>query len=132
MPDVPYRLLAKPGEPALVTLDAYQRQGGYTALRQALATLSPEQVLDEIRTARLRGRGGAGVLTAEKLAIVARAPEGARYIVCNAYDADPRSLIARTLLSQTPHAVIEGMMLAGYAAGATEGFLYVRGDHEVA
>jgi NADH-quinone oxidoreductase subunit F len=128
----PYRLLGAPDEPALTTLDAYQRQGGYAALRQALATLSPEQILDEIRAAKLRGRGGAGVLTAEKLAIVARAPEVSRYLVCNAYDADPRSLIARTLLSRYPHAVIEGMALAAYAASATEGFLYVRGDRAVA
>lgn len=134
MPDAraPYRLLGAPDEPALTTLDAYQRQGGYAALRQALATLSPEQILDEIRAAKLRGRGGAGVLTAEKLAIVARAPEATRYLVCNAYDADPRSLIARTLLSRYPHAVIEGMALAAYAVGATEGFLYVRGDRAVA
>ena len=136
MPDgpAPYRILGAtgPGHPALTSLDAYRQQGGYTPLRQALTTLTPEQVLDEIRAAHLRGRGGAGVLTAEKLAIMARAPEVSRYLVCNAYDADPRSLVARTLLSQNPHAVIEGMVLAAYAIGATEGFLYVRGDREVA
>jgi NADH:ubiquinone oxidoreductase subunit F (NADH-binding) len=138
VPEAPYRILiatsagAAGGSAALTTLDAYRQQGGYTALRQALTTLTPVQVLEEIRAAHLRGRGGAGVLTAEKLAIMARAPEALKYLVCNAYDADPRSLIASTLLSQNPHAVIEGMILAGYAIGASEGFLYMRGDRDVA
>ena len=135
MPDgsAPYRILGSgPGQPPLTALDAYRQQGGYAALRQALTTLSPEQVLKEIDDAQLRGRGGGGVDTGKKLDLVARAPEVTKYLVCNAYDADPRSLIASTLLSQNPHAVIEGMVLAGYAIGATEGFLYVRGDREVA
>ncbi len=130
MPDSSYRLLDAADAPALLAFDAYRKQGGYVALQQALAQLSPAQVVDEVRAAGLRGRGGAGVLTAEKLALAQRAAEDPKYLICNAYDADPRSLISRTLLARNPHLVIEGMALAGYAIGATEGYLYVRGEHK--
>lgn len=126
MPDTPYRLLGKPGSPAPVTFDAYRQEGGYAALQQASSTLSPEQVVAEVRASGLRGRGGAGVLTAEKLKLAARSAEESKYVICNAYDADPRSRISATLLSRNPHHVIEGLILAGYAIGASEGFLYVR------
>ena len=132
MPETHYRLLGNPGDPAATTLADYQKRGGYVALRQALTTLTPAQALDEIRAANLRGRGGAGVLTAEKMALVARSEESERFLVCNAYDADPRSLIARTLLTRSPHLVIEGMALAAYAVGAHEAFLYIRGDTALA
>lgn len=127
MPDTPFRLLGRPDAPAPVTFDAYHQEGGYTALRQALTTLTTEQVVAEVRAAGLRGRGGAGVLTAEKLTLAGRSAEEPKYLICNAYDADPRSLISRTLLARAPHRVIEGMALAAYAVGASEGFLYMRG-----
>ena len=127
MPDTPFRLLGRSDTPAPVTLDAYRQEGGYAALRQALTTMTPEQVIGDVRAAGLRGRGGAGVLTAEKLTIAARSPEGPKYLIANAYDADPRSKISRALLARTPHRVIEGMALAAFAAGASEGFLYMRG-----
>ena len=122
------RLLPKSGQPAPVTLEAYRRQGGYQALERALKQLSPELVLGEIRQARLRGRGGAGVMTAEKIALVGRSAEDQKYVVCNAYDADPRARISSTLLSQNPHLVIEGIALAAYTVGASEAFLYLRGS----
>ncbi|MEO7074540.1 MAG: NADH-ubiquinone oxidoreductase-F iron-sulfur binding region domain-containing protein, partial [Ktedonobacterales bacterium] len=109
-----------------LTLDAYRQQGGYAALRKALSDLSPAQVIGQISDSGLRGRGGAGVLAAEKLKLVARADSADRYLVCNAYDADDRSLISATLLARNPHAVLEGMALAAYAIGAHEGYLYVR------
>ena len=130
MPDSSYRLLDAADAPPLLAFDAYRKQGGYVALQQALAQLSPTQVVGEVRAAGLRGRGGAGVLTAEKLALAQRAPEDPKYLICNAYDADPRSLISRTLLARNPHLVIEGMALAGYAIGASEGYLYVRGEQK--
>jgi NADH:ubiquinone oxidoreductase subunit F (NADH-binding) len=126
--DAQFRLL-QPGAPALATLDAYHRQGGYTALQKSVTQMTPEKVLVELDVAKLRGRGGAGVLTDKKLALIAAAPGAMKYVVCNAYDADHRSLIAHTLLQQNPHLVIEGMALAAYATGATEGFLYMRGEH---
>ena len=126
MPDTPYRLLGAAGSSASLAFDAYRQEGGYAALQQALSALSPAQVVAEVRTAGLRGRGGAGVLTAEKLTLAARSASTPKYVICNAYDADPRSRLSSTLLAYSPHRVIEGMILAGYATGATEGFLYVR------
>jgi NADH-quinone oxidoreductase subunit F len=128
VPDPQYRLLGQPGEPALTAFDDYRQQGGYTALQQALTTLTPEQVIEEVRTAGLRGRGGAGVITAEKLTLLKRADEEPKYLICNAYDADPRSLISRTLLARNPHLVVEGIALAAFATGVTETFLYMRGQ----
>lgn len=132
MPDTSYRLLGKPGDAALTTVAAYRQEGGYVALQRAVSQMSPDQVLGEIRTASLRGRGGGGVLTAEKLAIVGRAGDDQKYLVCNAYDADPRSLISHALLARSPHLVIEGIALAAYVAGASEAFLYMRADKALA
>lgn len=132
MPDTSYRLLGKPGDTTLTTVAAYRKEGGYVALQRAVSQMSPDQVLGEIRAASLRGRGGGGVLTAEKLAIVGRAVDDQKYVVCNAYDADPRSLISRTLLERSPHLVIEGIALAAYVVGASEAFLYMRADKALA
>ncbi|HEX9069337.1 MAG TPA: NADH-ubiquinone oxidoreductase-F iron-sulfur binding region domain-containing protein [Ktedonobacterales bacterium] len=126
------RVLLAPGKGPLTTVDDYTRAGGYAALRKALADpQGPQAVLDEISVAQMRGRGGAGVLTAEKLKLVARAA-GDKYLICNAYDADDKSLIASTLLEQNPHQIIEGMALAGLATGATEGYLYMRASRTAA
>jgi NADH:ubiquinone oxidoreductase subunit F (NADH-binding) len=119
------RLLGASDSP-ITTFAAYTKQGGYAALRQALANMTPEQVIDEIRAASLRGRGGAGVLAAEKLSLVARANAENKYLVCNAYDADPRSRAGETLLARNPFLVLEGMALAAFATGAREAYLYVR------
>src|SRR5262249_11790081 len=112
-PSATQGLLLRPGQAPLDTVQAYQAASGYVALRQAL-TLRPGQVIEEARAAQLRGRGGAGVLAAEKLLLVAQADADAKYLVCNAYDADARSLVAATLLEQTPHLIVEGMALAAY------------------
>jgi NADH:ubiquinone oxidoreductase subunit F (NADH-binding) len=127
--DIENRLLIDAAEPALTAVEAYRRRGGYTALQRALGGMTPAQVLGELRDAGLRGRGGAGVLTAEKLNLVAQARDDVKYVICNAYDADPRSAISRTLLARNPHLVIEGLTLAAYTAGASEGFLFMRAAH---
>ncbi|HEX6122149.1 MAG TPA: NADH-ubiquinone oxidoreductase-F iron-sulfur binding region domain-containing protein [Ktedonobacterales bacterium] len=129
MPEKQSSLLGAPGQ-SLASLGAYQQQGGYTALRQALAGPGPLPVLGEMRAAGLRGRGGAGVLAAEKLALVARSASETRFLICNAYDADARSRNAEALLERNPHVVIEGMILAGFAAGIHEGYLYLRGSRQ--
>ena len=97
MPETQSYLLTTSG-PALTSFDAYAQQGGFTSLRQALTTMTPAQLLGELRAAGLRGRGGAGVLTAEKLKLVAQAVADEKYLVCNAYDADMRSAVASSLL----------------------------------
>lgn len=130
MPDTGSQLLGDPNGPPRVTVEDYRRAGGYVALQRALSGMSPAQVIADVRTAGLRGRGGAGVLTAEKLRLVGNAADDDKYVVCNAYDADARSLISRTVLARDPHRVIEGLVLAAYAVGAREAYIFMRGAHE--
>jgi NADH-quinone oxidoreductase subunit F len=121
------RLLSDAAQAPGASVSAYQGRGGYAALHRALGgELTPAQVIGEVRASGLRGRGGAGVLTAEKLALVAQRADTTRYVVANAYDADERSAISRTLLTRDPHRVIEGILLAAYAVGAREAFLFMR------
>ena len=131
MPDTSTSLLVADGNAALTSYAAYTQHGGYQALRKALGQMSPAEVIAEINAAGLRGRGGSGVATASKMAQVAASREEQRYVVCNAYDADPRSLAAQALLERNPHAVLEGIILAAYAVGATEAFLYLRSTREI-
>jgi NADH:ubiquinone oxidoreductase subunit F (NADH-binding) len=119
-----YRLLQRTGAPDVRTLNAYRATGGYAALEQAIRELSPEHVVQQVVDAKLRGRGGAGRLTGEKWRLVRRSLDEQKYVICNAYDADPRSLVARSLLEHNPHQVIEGILLAAYAVGASEAYLF--------
>lgn len=126
MPEIEYRVIRRRGELDVRSLDAYRRIGGYTALERAIREQSPEQVVQQVLTAKLRGRGGAGRLTGEKWRVVRAQEDQSRYVICNAYDADPRSWAARSLLERNPHQVIEGIVLAAYAVGAQEAFLFTR------
>ncbi len=124
--DTSYRVLRRRGEPDVRSLDAYRRAGGYRALEKAIREQTPEQMIQQVADAKLRGRGGAGRLAAEKWRIVRRSDEEQRYVICNAYDADPRAWAARSLLERNPHQVIEGIVLAAYAVGASEAYLFTR------
>jgi NADH:ubiquinone oxidoreductase subunit F (NADH-binding) len=124
--DSAYRLIRRRGEQDVRSLDSYRRPGGYSALEKAVREQTPEQVVQEVLDATLRGRGGAGRLTAEKWRIVRRQDDPIKYVICNAYDADPRSWAARSMLERNPHQVIEGIMLAAYAVGASEAYLFTR------
>ena len=126
MPELEHALLRHSGAPSVRALNEYRRAGGYTALARALRDLTPDQVVEEVRRSGLRGRGGAGVPVADKWAIAAAEPDATKYVICNAYDADPTSRISRTLLEQNPHQVIEGIALAAYAVGAQEAYLFTR------
>src|SRR3989440_10606692 len=121
-----YRVLRRRGEPDVRSLDAYRRAGGYTALETAIREQTPEQIIQQVIDAKLRGRGGAGRLTGEKWRIVRNIDDNQKYVICNAYDADPRAWAARSLLERNPHQVIEGIVLAAYAVGATEAYLFTR------
>src|SRR5450759_1615 len=121
-----YRVLRRRGEPDVRSLDAYRRAGGYTALDTALREQTPGQIIEQVVDAKLRGRGGAGRLTGEKWRIVRNTDDTHKYVICNAYDADPRALAARSLLERNPHQVIEGIVLAAYAVGASEAYLFTR------
>ncbi|MDQ6659715.1 MAG: NADH-quinone oxidoreductase subunit F [Chloroflexota bacterium] len=124
--DTTYRLLRRRGEPDVRLLDAYRRNGGYAALEKAFQHSTPEQIIQEVIDAKLRGLGGAGRLTGEKWRIVRNTDDNEKYVICNAYDADPRAMVARTLLERNPHQVIEGIILAAYAVGASEAYLFTR------
>jgi NADH:ubiquinone oxidoreductase subunit F (NADH-binding) len=130
MPDFEYRVIRRRGELDVRSLDAYRRTGGYTALEKAIREQSPEQLVQQVLDAKLRGRGGAGRLTGEKWRVVRRQEDLSRYVICNAYDADPRSWAARSLLERNPHQVIEGIILAAYAVGAQEAYLFTRSLYE--
>jgi len=128
MPNVEnsYRVLRRAEDPDVRSLDAYRNVGGYAALEKAIRQQSPEQIIRQVTDAKLRGRGGAGRLAGEKWRIVRETLDDQKYVICNAYDADPRSYAVRTVLAQNPHQVIEGIILAAYAVGASEAYLFTR------
>jgi NADH-quinone oxidoreductase subunit F len=115
-------------EPGRATLDGYRRTGGYRALEQALGS-TPEALLDTLEKSGLAGRGGAGFPTARKWRAVREAPGGPRTVVCNADEGEPGCFKDRVLMDHDPHAVLEGMLLAGFATGAPRGFLYLRYEY---
>ena len=124
--DASYRVIRRRGEPDVRSLEAYRRAGGYAALEKAIREQPPAQIIQQVLDAQLRGRGGAGRPTGEKWRIVRQQPDETRYVICNAYDADEHSLAARALLERNPHQVIEGIVLAAYAVGASEAYLFTR------
>ncbi len=122
-------LLSRFGK-ALADLGAAREAGVYGALEAALGG-DPQRVIDEVKASQLRGRGGAGFPAGLKLQTVRDAPteDGQRYLVCNADEGDAGAFIDKELLEQAPHTVLEGMILAAYAVGASRGFIYLRGEY---
>jgi len=106
--------------------------GRYGALKKALLKMTPAGVIDEIKKAGLRGRGGAGFPTALKWEFCSNAPGSKKYVICNADEGDPGAFMDRSILEADPHAVIEGLALAGYAVGADEGYIYIRAEYPLA
>ena len=113
-------------------LDEYLAHGGYEALEKALFELTPEQICAEVVNSDLRGRGGAGFPTGKKWESVRRQPEGKKYVVCNGDEGDPGAFMDQSIMEGNPHAIIEGMMIAGRAAGSDEGDIYVRAEYPLA
>lgn len=114
-------------EPGLSTLEVYERRGGYGALREALGR-SRDEVLDQLLASRLRGRGGAGFEMGKKVSFL---PKGDmdKYLVCNADESEPGTFKDRELMQKNPHQLIEGIVIAAYAAEATRSFIYIRGEY---
>jgi len=112
-------------------IEHYVARGGYRALRKALLMTS-EQVIEEVKKSGLRGRGGAGFPTGRKWEFCRSAPGEKKYIICNADEGDPGAFMDRSILEADPHAVIEGLTIAGYAIGANEGYIYVRAEYPLA
>src|SRR4030043_577606 len=113
-------------------IEDYISRGGYKALEKALLKMKPQGVIDEITKAGLRGRGGAGFPTARKWQFCRDAPGTQKYVICNADEGDPGAFMDRPILDAAPNAVIEGLTIAGYAIGASEGYIYVRAEYPLA
>ncbi len=112
----------------------YIKEDGYTALEKVLEKQNPELIIEEIKKSGLRGRGGAGFLTGKKweLARLSGNGTGQKYVVCNADEGDPGAYMDRGILEGNPHLIIEGLIIAGLATGATKGIIYVRSEYPLA
>ncbi len=110
----------------------YIARDGYAALAKMLAGISPEQVIEAVTAAKLRGRGGAGFPTGTKWRVTRQAPGDFKYVICNADEGDPGAFMDRAVLEGDPHSVIEGMLIAAYAIGAGAGYIYVRAEYPIA
>jgi NADH-quinone oxidoreductase subunit F len=121
-------LFANIDEPGLNTIDVYRRHGGYQALPKALK-MSSDEVLAELETSELRGRGGAGFQMGKKASFL---PHGSmdKYLVCNADESEPGAFKDRELLQKNPHQLVEGIIIGAYAAGVNRSFIYIRGEYQ--
>ncbi|MFH1012008.1 MAG: NADH-ubiquinone oxidoreductase-F iron-sulfur binding region domain-containing protein [bacterium] len=114
------------------SIEDYIALGGYQALAKVLASMQPEEVIEEVKKSGLRGRGGGGFLTGRKWATCRRAEGEPKYIICNADEGDPGAFMDRSLLEGNPHAVVEGMLIGAYAIGSYDGYVYVRNEYPLA
>src|SRR6266436_8016967 len=111
------------------TLDVYRSKGGYASVEKALKTMSPDEIVEEVKKSGLRGRGGAGFPTGMKWSFLAK-PEGVpRYLVCNADESEPGTFKDRYLMEFLPHLLIEGMITSSYALGSNRSYIYIRGEY---
>jgi len=113
-------------------IEEYIARDGYQALGKVLSTMTPEDVISTVRHSGLRGRGGAGFLTGLKWELTRKAPANPKYIICNADEGDPGAFMDRSIIEGDPHSVLEGMLIAGYAIGAAEGYIYCRAEYPLA
>jgi NADH-quinone oxidoreductase subunit F len=114
------------------SIEDYLAAEGYAALRKAVTSMGPEEVIEQIKTSGLRGRGGAGFPTGLKWFFARASKAVKKYMVCNADEGDPGAFMDRSLLEGDPHAVLEGMTIGAYAIGADEGYIYVRAEYPLA
>jgi NADH-quinone oxidoreductase subunit F len=121
-------LIDKVDIPGIETFDVYKKNGGYRSVEKALKSMSPDDVVEEVKKSGLRGRGGAGFPTGMKWSFLAK-PEGVpRYLVCNADESEPGTFKDRYLMEHIPHLLVEGMITSSYALGANLSFIYIRGE----
>ena len=113
-------------------IDEYIAFDGYKALEKVLLEMSPDEVIKEVTSSGLRGRGGAGFLTGKKWEFAKIAEGKQKYVVCNADEGDPGAFMDRSILEGDPHCVLEAMMIAGYSIGANKGYIYVRAEYPIA
>src|SRR6478752_1224582 len=111
--------------PGIETYDVYRKNGGYAAVEKAFSKMTPDEVMEEVKTAGLRGRGGAGFPTGMKWSFLDRKSDKPRYLVCNADESEPGTFKDRYLMERIPHLLVEGMITASYALGARTSYIYI-------
>src|SRR5437764_6138152 len=111
------------------SLDVYRRNGGYEAIKKVLDSMSPDDVIKEVKKSSLRGRGGAGFPTGMKWSFVPKDSPKPKYVVCNADESEPGTFKDRYLMERDPHLMIEGMLIAAYALGSHAIYVYTRGEY---
>ena len=125
-------VLASCGTSDAEDLDEYIAKGGYSAFEKVLFSMTPETICKEISDSGLRGRGGGGFPAGRKWESVRRNVSDVKYVVCNGDEGDPGAFMDRSIMEGNPHSILEGMMIAGVATGATEGYIYVRAEYPLA
>lgn len=119
-----------------VSIEDYLAKGGYQALTKVLHTLTPERVIETVKAAGLRGRGGGGFPTGIKWEMTRKAepesPDRTKYVICNGDEGDPGAFMDRSIMEGDPHSIIEAMTIAGYAIGSRKGYIYVRAEYALA
>lgn len=113
-------------------IEEYVARDGYAALAKVITEMTPEEVIDTIKRAGLRGRGGAGFPVGLKWDLCRRTPGKEKYLLCNADEGDPGAFMDRSILEGDPHSLVEGMIIAGYAIGCSEGYIYCRAEYPLA
>ena len=114
------------------SIDEYIRTDGYFAAHKALSQMTPEQIVDEVKTSGIRGRGGAGFPTGMKWDFAAKSKADVKFVLCNADEGDPGAFMDRCVLESDPHSVLEGMIIAAKAIGAHQGYIYCRAEYPLA
>jgi len=114
------------------SIDEYIEMGGYEGLKKALERMTPDEIIEEVLKSGLRGRGGAGFATGLKWKFTKQAAGSPKYLICNADEGDPGAFMDRSTLEGDPHAIIEGMTIAAYAVGASQGYIYIRAEYPLA
>jgi len=115
--------------PGIETFEVYRQKGGYRSVEKALKSMSPDEVVEEVKKSGLRGRGGAGFPTGMKWSFLAK-PEGVpRYLLCNADESEPGTFKDRYLMQYLPHLLIEGMIVSSFALGTNLSYIYIRGEY---
>jgi NADH-quinone oxidoreductase subunit F len=130
-PDYKPILLSHPGRKTPLSLEEYRAEGGYEGWAKAIRDMQPGDVIEEVKSAGLRGRGGAGFPAGLKWSFVPKIP-GPKYMVCNADESEPGTFKDRELMEIYPHQLIEGVAIGSYAIGGVEAFIYIRGEYTVA
>lgn len=122
-------LTAHVNDPDQIHISTYEKNGGYQAIRKAIPVLTPTAVIEQVKEAGLRGRGGAGFATGKKWDFIPKDPAIVKYLVCNADESEPGTFKDRLIMEHDPHQLIEGIILGAYAIGARQAFIFCRGEY---